>query len=100
MQIEKILEEREKEFDKKFVGEYDIIVDGINEPYITGILDKTLYSVDGLMDKAFDWHKQSLKQFIDGLVEWEENRVINRSDWNESSRAMVSHLKEIRKQLE
>lgn len=36
---------------KKLQGEYKIINDGINEPYITGIKDEGLCSVDGLLDK-------------------------------------------------
>lgn len=61
-----------------------------------------------------NWHKQSLRQFIDGLVEWEEGRMVvlrekedhlpNAYQWlkgkNEAREETISHLKEIRKQLE
>lgn len=58
-----------------------------------------------------DWHKQSLKQFIDGLVERKEsllercteceNREIHENNpVNKIHFCDISHLKEIRKQLE
>lgn len=40
-----------EEMRSKFIGEYDIADDNINMPYITGVLDKEMYSVDGLIDK-------------------------------------------------
>ena len=47
-----ILSAEQEKFEEEFIGEYDIVNDGQNEPYITGVMDKSLYSVDGLMDKA------------------------------------------------
>lgn len=45
-------EKQDKEFEKKYAGEYDIINDSFNEPYITGVMDEGLYSVDGLLDEV------------------------------------------------
>lgn len=61
-----------------------------------------------------DWHKQSLKQFIDGLVEsneelkkgkrayfgWETSyEMENKNGYHEAIDDNISHLKEITKQL-
>ena len=59
-----------------------------------------------------NWHKQSLKQFIDGLVEREEKNIekvrrelhdgmlFYESNWIDAKEETTAHLKEIRKQLE
>lgn len=50
-------------------------------------------------------YKEHLKQFIDGLIEWEEDRYVRETrveddNFNRAKQDSVSHLKEIRKQLE
>lgn len=59
-----------------------------------------------------NWHKQSLRQFIDGLVEREEKNIekvrrelhdgmlFDESNWIDAKEETTAHLKEIRKQLE
>lgn len=78
-------------------------------------------------ESVMDWHKQSLKQFIDGLIEREEkdrkwhkefecNAAFNGKgcfetfcedqncrnapkEWNQSKDSTISHLKEIKEEL-
>lgn len=100
MQIEKLLEEVNVEFQK------------VNKKFMSDIengREDGLYVLD---TKLFlNWHKQSLKQFIDGLVvELEEKRksycrcmcenTIKATSFNDGLETAISHLKEIRKQLE
>lgn len=81
MQIEKLLEEVNVEFQK------------VNKKFMSDIengREDGLYVLD---TKLFlNWHKQSLKQFIDGLIEWEESEVRHPLE-------TVEHLKEIRNNL-
>lgn len=113
MQIEKLLEEQEKDFDRKC----EIREDKGGFTY--------LYERDDHLssEAMFDWHKQSLKQFIDGLVDREEKEMINvigdcsdifndeamykchevhKNDdiWNRAKKQTIKRLKEITKQLE
>jgi len=95
MQIEKLLEEQEKEFEE--ISERQIFL--LNGK--KGTLKNTI-----IYDSLLNWHKQSLKQFIDGLVEREISKTYiglqdaETSAWNEAKEDSIKHLKEIRKQLE
>ncbi len=107
MQIEKLLEEQEKEFEDRFGEDTDQIVSAHN-----GWIQKEIWN----------WHKQSLKQFIDGLVEETDKMIVNRPEklitlnahldsttrdnsynnavgYCQAVDKFVSHLKEIRAKL-
>lgn len=77
--IPQLIAESREEFDKKFIGEYDIVDDGENDLHISGIMDKGLYSVDGLMDSVRTWHITSLISLIDALMEEEEKKQVRHS---------------------
>ena len=47
-----ILSAEQDKFAEGFIAEYDIVNDGTNEPYITGVMDENIYSVDCLMEKV------------------------------------------------
>lgn len=101
MQKEKLLEEQEKEFEE--ISERQIFL--LNGK--KGTLKNTI-----IYDSLLNWHKQSLKQFIDGLVEREEKNIekvrrelhdgmlFDESNWIDAKEETTAHLKEIRKQLE
>jgi len=62
-------------------------------------------------ESVMDWHKQSLKQFIDELIEFEENMLPDECDctgakyecehWgrHETINESIAHLKELKEQL-
>ena len=80
MQIEKLLEKQEKEFVKKYNSSVLLAYPEYAESHMI------------LLTDIWNWHKQSLKQFIDGLIEWEESEVRHPLE-------TVEHLKEIRNNL-
>lgn len=82
MQIEKLLEEQEKDFDRKC----EIREDKGGFTY--------LYERDDHLssEAMFNWHKQSLKQFIDGLVAWQQEEVRHPLE-------TISHLKKLKEEL-
>lgn len=106
MQIEKLLEKQEKEFVKKYNSSVLLAYPEYAESHMI------------LLTDIWNWHKQSLKQFIDGLIEWENERLSNQRrdnghecydnncEYCENAikdsvvEETISHLKEIRKQLE
>lgn len=112
MQIEKLLEEN-KEKDTAEILKILAWQQVITSQGATYTGEK-----DWALNKILDWHKQSLKQFIDGLVEWENERLSNQRrdnghecydhncEYCENAikdsvvEETISHLKEIRKQLE
>ena len=88
-----ILSAEQEKFEEEFIGEYDIVNDGQNEPYITGVMDKSLYSVDGLMDKARAFLRSSnarirlqTLQEVMGMIEGElelsciDDRLLGKTD--------------------
>lgn len=97
MQIEKLLEEQEKEFVKKYNSSVLLAYPEYAESHMI------------LLTDIWNWHKQSLKQFIDGLVAHEQEYVdvINKNDngtkyeegYRDSKETNISHLKEIRAKL-
>lgn len=57
-----------------------------------------------------DWHKQSLKQFIDGLIVSEESKkkdewniqdefIESHAEYNEAKRESIANLKKLKEQL-
>ena len=114
MQIEKLLEEQEKEFEKSELCKR--------------ITTTEMYAINHGFpewkgETVMDWHKQSLKQFIDGLVAEIEKMIVHRPDelielnknspntlaeiaynngigYCEAMDKVLEHLKEIRKQVE
>lgn len=106
MQIKKLLEEQEKHF-KRLLPRYVDIISCVGSEF-------PLCSKQAI----WNWHKQSLKQFIDGLVEREQakfrdERPVDCIDgvtpvetygyeatYNQAKKETISRLKEVRKQLE
>ena len=104
MQIEKLLEKQEKEFVKKYNSSVLLAYPEYAESHMI------------LLTDIWNWHKQSLKQFIDGLVEREEGEIREFKvtgdgeyhfgenqkviGWNMAKEYTISNLKEIKKQLE
>lgn len=104
MQIKKLLEEQEKHF-KRLLPRYVDIISCVGSEF-------PLCSKQAI----WNWHKQSLKQFIDGLVEREDGEIREFKvtgdgeyhfgenqkviGWNMAKEDTIKHLKEIRKQLE
>lgn len=90
MNIEKLLEEKQMEL-KELLPEFNY--KGCNKQTI------------------LNWHKQSLKQVIDGLVEREEEKmkddglkykyqIYEDRGYNKAKKDTISHLKEIRAKME
>lgn len=117
MQIKKLLEEQEKVFYDKFCWKPYVKIDEFN---VVPGGDK--YLASELPGEIVNWHKQSLKQFIDGLVEETDKMIVNRPEklitlnahldsttrdnsynnavgYCQAVDKFVSHLKEIRAKL-
>lgn len=98
MQIEKLLEEQEKEFVKKYNSSVLLAYPEYAESHMI------------LLTDIWNWHKQSLKQFIDGLVEREGGDLkrankeleeyFGETPYIDAKEETINYLKEIRKQLE
>lgn len=69
--------------------------------------------LQGTDEALWNWHKQSLKQFIDGLIAFEEGRMVvlrdkedhlpNAYQWlkgkNEARQETLAHLKKLKEEL-
>lgn len=111
MQIEKLLEEQKKRFEKEFT--YGVLLSASSD---LSAGEDIRFRREYHPNIIFDWHKQSLKQFIDGLVEREDGEIREFKvtgdgeyhfgenqkviGWNMAKEDTIKHLKEITKQLE
>lgn len=100
MQIEKLLEENKE----KDVAEILKILAW--QQVITSQGATYTGEKDWALNKILDWQKQSLKQFIDWLVEREEKNIVHLrvdrdflTEWNDAKQDTVDYLKKIRKQV-
>lgn len=98
MEIEKLLEEQEKQFVKKYNSSVLLAYPEYAESHMI------------LLTDIWNWHKSSLKQFIDGLVERESEIVSSMEDYYPELRfrmglisgkkETINYLKEIRAKME
>jgi len=98
--MKQLIEQQREEFEDLFCDREMVVKDGI-----------TQIKYKPTQDAIFDWHKQSLKQFIDELIEFEENMLPDECDctgakyecehWgrHETINESIAHLKELKEQL-
>lgn len=94
--MKQLIENQMKEFREKFLSENNA--------------GKICWSVLGMRTElVIDWHKQSLKQFIDELIASEQEYVdiINKNDngtkfeegYRDAKENSISHLKKLKEEL-